>query len=170
MFVRFHFFGGTMFARHHDKWARLERFALWCAACPQDQLVVVSHQHVCRMLLGVVLDNCDVVGMTLDRESCRWAPLAYEDWRKVTLQSTCAKGSREGLRALLAAKDRGRMINEDVGGGVRSLCSGLVMPHRGQRCPDCTLFATRHLGESQNQCHHPSARHNIAHRTAVIEV
>lgn len=103
--------------RHHDKWARLERFALWCAACPQDQLVVVSHQHVCRMLLGVVLDNCDVVGMTLDRESCRWAPLAYEDWRKVTLQSTCAKGSREGLRALLAAKDRGRMINEDVGGG-----------------------------------------------------
>merc|ERR1712226_268926 len=51
---------------HHNTWMRLERFLQWCASRPEDEMVVVTHQNVCRHLLGVILGNCDVVGVTLD--------------------------------------------------------------------------------------------------------
>lgn len=105
--------------KHHDRWVRLQRFAGWCAAHPAEELVAVTHQGVCQLLFGVLLDNCDVLGVSLQRATLRWEPLTYRitPEHMETLRWTATKGSAKGIRFLLAGPGGGAPPGVEVGEG-----------------------------------------------------
>merc|ERR1712023_95451 len=83
---------------HHNLWERWERFLRWCAACAEEEIVAVSHQQLMRANLSVMLENCDILGVTLDRKTLAVEPYMYQQPRLYTLRWTAVKCDADGMR------------------------------------------------------------------------
>merc|ERR1711957_132121 len=89
---------------HHATYKRLDRFLHWCAALPHDEVACVTHQNVCCDLTSVMLNHCDVVGVTLNRSTLEVSPLIYDGSNPGTLRMTAQNGGPDGIRCLLASR------------------------------------------------------------------